>query len=135
MVWDLIQSGKLKVKDARNFLKEQSINYGNDFESLEGEHPDINFVKACRNRYFLVQIFKEPLAIRLSINRVEINKEGTRWKDGITWDEIQNIKNKLGYSNSCAIEIYPPEEDKVDVANIRHIFIPKDVPGFMWKKS
>lgn len=135
MIWDLIQSGKLKLKDARNILKKESANYTHHFEPLEGKSTDINFVKAYRNQSFLVQVFKEQFAIRLSINKAEINKSGTRWQDGITWDEIQSIKNKLGYGDMCAVEIYPPEKDKVDVANIRHIFLLKEAPPFMWKKG
>lgn len=135
MIWDLIQSGKLKLKDALNILKKESANYTSHFESLEGKSADPTFVKAYRNKHFLVQVFKEQFAIRLSINKAEINKTGTRWQDGITWDEIQNIKNKMGYGNSCAVEIYPPEKEKVDVANIRHIFILKEAPPFMWKRK
>lgn len=134
MIWELIEQGKLKVKDARNILKKESAEYGYEFEPLEGKSTDINFVKAYRNKCFLITIYKEQFAIRLSINKIEINKKGTRWQDGITWDEIQNIKNKLGYRDMCALEVYPPEDDKVDVANIRHIFIVKNAPPFMWKR-
>ncbi len=131
--FDEIKSGRMPAKFARAFLKKENASHSAHFCKMPGEHPDVNYLGAVRNNKFLVQMFKEGENVRLSINRTELNKDATSWKDGITWDEIYNIKNKLGYADYCAIEIYPPVKDLVNVANIRHIFILKTAPDFMWK--
>jgi hypothetical protein len=134
-VFDLIKCGRLKLNVARDILKKESSKYGSDFVEMVCDPPNDNFIKALRSRDFLVQISQENGAIRLSINRTILNQKGTRWQDGISWDEIQNIKNKIGYAERCAVEIYPPENHKVDVANIRHIWVLEKEPDFMWKNN
>ena len=89
-------------------------------------------IKAFRNDAFLVQVFAEPNGYyRLSVNAVK-QRFGV-WKDGITWDQLQEIKRLVGYGNLCAVEIYPPDEHLVNVANLRHLWIVPD-PPFMWRK-
>lgn len=59
--------------------------------------------------------------MRLSVNRTR--RDGAGWRDGITWDELQRVKNEcLGPEVWCA-EAYPAESAKVDVANIRHLYV------------
>lgn len=90
--------------------------------------------RVYRSRNFLVQIFDaEPPAIaRLSINRTTVDAASGRWQEGISWDELQAIKNELGYQRHTAVEIYPPAADVVNVANIRHLFV-LDAPfPFQW---
>lgn len=54
-------------------------------------------LRVLRSKRFLVQIFAEDHgAMRMSIARTELDSEG-RWKDGITWDEMQTIKRECGY--------------------------------------
>ena len=82
---------------------------------------------------FLVQIFNlnnEPT--RLTVNKVK--RKGNDWADGITWDQLMHIKRLLGYADKCAAEIYPPDKDIVNVANMRHLWI-VDMPDFAWKKE
>lgn len=134
-VFEQIKRKLITRKAAKDFLKKESAKYNHSFVPIKGKHPNPDFVQAVRNKSFLVQIFKEEHATRLSINKTELNKDGSAWSDGITWDEIQRIKANLGYGDSCAIEIYPPEKDLVNVANIRHIFIVDKAPEFMWKKN
>ena len=89
--------------------------------------------KVYKNDEFLVQIFKldgEPT--RLTVNRVK-HKNG-KWLDGITWDQLMHVKRLVGYANMCAIEIYPPDQDIVNVANMRHLWI-VDMPDFAWKED
>lgn len=133
-IFDQIKSGRIPRKAAKDYMKKESRKLNNKFIPQQGEHPDKDFIKAMRNKDFFVQIFKEEHATRLSINRTELNKAGTRWRDGITWDEIYNIKNQLGYKDKCAVELYPPENKIVDVANIRHIFVLDNPPAYMWMK-
>lgn len=50
-------------------------------------------------------------------------------KDGITWDELQLVKNEQGYGNRFAIEVYPPDNRVVYEINMRHLWIlPEDTP-------
>jgi len=44
-------------------------------------------------------------------------------KDGITWDELWNAKNALGFADHEAVELYPRVADLVNVANIRHLWV------------
>jgi hypothetical protein len=47
-------------------------------------------------------------------------------KDGITWDELQAVKNKAFGKEITAIEIYPAESELVNIKNMRHLWV---VPG------
>ena len=78
--------------------------------------------KVWVNNQYLVQEFKEGRNTRLSINRTQLQPDG-HWKQEISWDDIQSIKNQLGYGNRYAIEIYPREQDVVNVANMRHLWV------------
>lgn len=82
-------------------------------------------IKVFKGRGFLVQVRKHNDTIRLSINKVKHHFEDGRpiWEDGITWDELQAIKNECGYADKWMCEYYPPEEDVINVANIRHLWL------------
>jgi len=82
----------------------------------------------------MVQVYSEAGGIvRLSVCRTKL--AGDRWKDGIGWDDLQAIKNKVGYPDSDALEVYPASSDVVNVANMRHLWVmPAPVP-FAWRKS
>ena len=49
-------------------------------------------------------------------------------RGGITWDDLHWIKEIL-YPTREAVELYPREEDLVDVANMRHLWV---LPPFAW---
>ena len=86
-----------------------------------------------RSQDFLVQIYRtDGNQVRLSIVRTTLAADGS-WEDGITWDEIQRIKATVGFSNEWAVEIFPPDDELVNVANIRHIWI-VPAPEFAWRK-
>lgn len=53
--------------------------------------------------------------------------DGTDWRDGITWDELQRVKNETLGPDVWCVEVYPPEAEVVDVANMRHLW-PLDEP-------
>jgi hypothetical protein len=73
---------------------------------------------------------------RLSINRTTRTPDGARWADGITWDELQAIKRHVGCGDCWAVEVYPPDAEVVDVANIRHLWLlPSDGPNIGWRAS
>lgn len=96
---------------------------------------DPDLLAVWRSRTFLVQKFKAPppALVRLSINRTTLS--GDRWNDNITWDELQAIKNEIGFFAQDAVEVYPPMRDVVNVANIRHLWIMAEPLGFAWRKS
>lgn len=93
-----------------------------------------NISEVYCNDEFLVQVYDE---VELNLTRISVNKvtrSDKRWDDGITWDELQEIKRLLGYGDKCAVEIYPPDDDLVNVANMRHLWF-TEPPYFMWKKD
>lgn len=50
-------------------------------------------------------------------------------KDGIPWDDLQQIKNEIAGEEAVAIEIYPADQDLVYEENIRHLWVvPPDFP-------
>jgi hypothetical protein len=80
-------------------------------------------VRALRSCAFAVQVYREPGGIlRLSCCRAALRADG-RWVDGITWDELQALKAQAGYGDREAVEIYPPADQVVDVANMRHLWV------------
>ena len=85
-----------------------------------------------RSRNFMVQKYDapEPAIVRLSVHRTTLS--GDRWADGITWDELQAIKNELGFFAATAVEVYPPILDTVNVANMRHLWVLAKTPDYVW---
>jgi hypothetical protein len=97
-------------------------------------HPKLARVLRCRD--FLVQVFAEPGdVLRLSIQRCAFDRASGRWKDGITWDDLQHLKTLAGYGERVAVELYPPDRDMVNVANLRHLWILPTAPDFMWRRA
>lgn len=91
--------------------------------------------RVWRSRSFLVQQYVvDGAPTRLSVNRLRMLGNG-RWADGITWDEIQNLKAQAGYGERWAMEIFPAARDLVDVANVRHIWLLDEAPEFAWRRN
>jgi len=76
---------------------------------------------------------KPPAMIRLSVCRTTLNDD--RWQDGITWDELQQLKQQCGYGELDAIEIYPADAHLVDVANMRHLWVMAEPVSFKWRRK
>lgn len=102
-----------------------------------GSTPTTWTLAVWRSRRYLVQIVKEMHkdAHRLTVNRTTLNQKGDSWEDGITWDELMEIKRQCGYSAHWAIEIYPPDTQIVNVANMRHLWLTEDPPKSAWLKK
>jgi hypothetical protein len=85
-----------------------------------------------RSTNYLVQLYEEPRPgmfvpqfrglIRMSVNRAQMLTTG-RWKDGLTWDELQAIKSEVGFGDWYGVEVYPRDADVINDANIRHIWL------------
>lgn len=90
-------------------------------------------VAVWRSRSYLVQKYlaPAPAIARLSVLRTTL--AGDRWQDGISWDELQAIKNEVGYFAHTAVEVYPPMRDVVNVANIRHLWVLGESLPFAWR--
>lgn len=106
-----------------------------DIPRSQWPDPLSKHMRVLRSRNFLVQIFHAPApaVVRLSVCRTSI--AGDRWKDGITWDELQQIKHECGYGEWDAVEVYPADENVVNVANMRHLWIMAEPLEFAWRKS
>jgi hypothetical protein len=94
-----------------------------------------NRFRVIRSRDYLIQLFAEPgCACRMSVNRTKLLGTG-RWDDGLTWDELQRVKSIAGYGDAWAVEIYPHDDEVVNVANMRHLWILPNAPAFAWRKT
>lgn len=86
-----------------------------------------------RSRDYLVQVYAEPNGMeRMSISSTSL--QGDRWMDGITWDELMLLKRQAGRGDRDALEVYPADKDIVNVANMRHLFLPPEPVSFAWRK-
>lgn len=99
------------------------------------DHPEI--LRLWRSRGFLVQEHQAPppAIVRLSILRTALDSGGG-WQQDISWEELQRLKREAGYGGHEAVEVFPPDADVVNVANIRHLWIlPAGHLPFVWRKS
>lgn len=94
----------------------------------------VHMLRVLRSRDFFVQEFAEsaPIDVRLSICRTDVI--GDRWKEGITWDELQRLKRECGYGDRDAVEVFPADIDVVNVANMRHLWVMVDAIPYAWRK-
>ena len=85
------------------------------------------------SRDFIVQAFTVPGGvIRLAINRRQSRRDERLFEDGISWDELQEIKQQCGYGDRMAVEIYPENCHVLNQMNARHLWIlPHRLP-FAW---
>jgi hypothetical protein len=93
-------------------------------------------MRVLKSKKFLVQIWKDAGFLRISINRQDyiLKDEKPIWKDGITWDELQAIKDAIGYADHWCVECYPPKNSIVNDANFRHLWLLEEAPEFGWHK-
>ena len=91
-------------------------------------------VKVWRSADYLAVLYKQRAdgMMRLTVNSVRRKPERKRkartdWRDGITWDELQRVKNETLGPDVWCVEVYPAQDDVVDVANMRHLW-PLDEP-------
>ena len=91
--------------------------------------------RVWRSRDFLVQEYAEPapVLVRLSVLRTTLDPKAGRWVDGITWEELQSIKAECGYGRHDALELYPRDSDVVNVANLRHLWVMRELATFAWR--
>ena len=94
-----------------------------------------HILRVFRSRHFLVQEYPAPAPAkaRLSVCRSRLGDDG-RWVDGISWEELQQIKRECGYGEADAVEVFPSDDNVVNVANMRHLWIMAEPISFAWRK-
>ena len=145
LVFDILKTATAKNKKE---ILGQIIDYSNTFPDhlVRVRQPDVpetfssKIIESWRSRKFVAVVYEINKNIeRISINRTDFNQNHTRWKDGISWDDIQKLKAECGRGHLEAVEVYPADKDIVNVANIRHIWVFKSgslhEQGIGWKKK
>jgi hypothetical protein len=121
-------------KSNKNYPKDRMMRLPLTEEQMTGSDGNKR-IGAWRSFYFVAQLFETRHGVmRLSVNRAEIDRAG-QWIDGITWDDLQMVKNQCGFADCDGLEVYPKEKHFVNDANMRHIFLfPPDVDvHFAWR--
>lgn len=81
---------------------------------------------------YLVQEYDEGHGImRLSVCGVDAH--GAAWIDRIPWEDLQEVKRVCGYGDRDAVEVYPPDDDVVNVASMRHLWVLALPLAFVWR--
>jgi hypothetical protein len=98
-------------------------------------YPQPNLRSVWKNNEFLVQEYDDDGSKRLTINRINPKEsEGElQWEENISWDDLQDIKNSLGYRSKWMVELYPPQEHVINDANMRHLWL-IETPKYGWHK-
>lgn len=126
------------IKSARRFLHQENRKWDNTLKPVPPEEwPPARAgvprpTQIMRSKEFLVQIYEEKDWTRLSICRTALDKNGG-WKTGIDWETMQRLKAECGYRHKDAVEVFPKDEDIVNVANMRHMFVVNMELPFVWR--
>lgn len=95
-----------------------------------------------RSKDYLAVLYRQKAdgRRRLTVNSVRrmpcrSRKSGTDWRDGITWDELQRIKNETLGPDVWCVEVYPPESELVNVSNMRHLWPLEEPPETRFPKE
>lgn len=133
----IARQDKKAFQDARRQLQQENRAFGEDFQRIaESEIEEVRHMgkrptAIFRNRHFLAALYVDECGgtdfIRLTVNRAELLPDGG-WRDGITWDELMAVKRGIGMGDRWMTEIYPPDEEIVNVANMRHLFLVPQPP-------
>lgn len=100
-------------------------------------------LQAWESRAFLAQLYEAGQfnglpCRRLSVCRYPVIKggawEGYIWEDVISWEELMEAKRQVGLGDAFALEIYPPDEDAVNLSNTRHLWLPAEALPIGWSQ-
>lgn len=120
-------------KQQAAYLIQENKKFTSELVMVFGAMP-YDVISAWRSNRFLVTLYRPANgAQRITINRTMVDTGTGHWVDGITWQEIQNIKSAIGFADHDAVEVYPADRDVVNVANMRHIWL-VDRLDFAWRK-
>lgn len=92
-------------------------------------------IKVWQSKDYLAVLYEQRAdgMRRLTVNSTRRTanrkrKSDTDWRDGITWDELQRIKNETLGPDVWCVEVYPAQDDVVDVSNMRHLWPLDEAP-------
>ncbi|MDU8982155.1 DUF7694 domain-containing protein [Bifidobacterium scardovii] len=125
-----VENQKNRVK-SRHMI-EQSMDWLDD---PDDDLPESRPLRCWRSRDYSAMLFRDHDSglLRLAITRVQIDKYTLEYRDGITWDALQQIKNETIGPDAWTVECYPPQHLVQNVANMRHLWILDEPPAFGWK--
>lgn len=88
------------------------------------------------SRDYLAVLYCDPNGFeRLTVNSTLMDRSTGRWDDGLTWDELMAVKGQCGFADRWAVEVFPPDAETIDVANMRHLWLLPDRPTYAWEMS
>lgn len=125
-----------EIKNQNKYLREQNKKYPDYLvEVPKEEWPKTNATKlpykVLRSNRHLVLLYNEGEYTRMTVSRTMINADG-EWESNISWEQLQELKNEAGFIFEYGVEVFPPEDALVNVANMRHIWILPQKPDFGW---
>ena len=132
-----VRAGLMTAASANEII---ARTYGEQFETVNAQHATVakvsRLLHVWANRYWIVALMEHIASgqLRLSINRNEITSEG-HWRDGVTWDELMQVKRDVGYGDTWAVECYPSDDEVVNMANQRHLVLLNESPSYAWDKN
>lgn len=98
-------------------------------------------IEVWRDLDFLAILYPVPEAAdhqRLTVcrsSRARLVDGKAVWRDGITWDDLMLVKARCGFADRWAVEVYPPDAEVVNVANMRHLWLLPQAPNYVWRKN
>jgi len=126
----------MNAKKLNKLIEEENVKWPEKLKQVPEESwptsKPKSLIEVWRSRGFLVQIYQEVNVKRMSVCRTAVKTDG-KWAEEITWVELQELKSQCGYGKKTATEVYPPDSDVVNVANMRHLWILDEPPHYMWK--
>jgi len=82
-----------------------------------------NLRRVWVSQKYIVELHHEGDGLlRMAVNRTSTRPDG-RLDDNLTWDELQRIKSKIGFGGLYAVEVYPADNEVVNIGNRRHLWI------------
>jgi hypothetical protein len=111
-----------------------------DHHAFQAQDWRLRPVRAWRSRQFVVQLYNIPSegVQRLSVQRTGANRyirEQNRNRRPISWEELMAVKAALGFDSWWAVELYPPVQHAINVADMRHLWLLPEAPQFGWRRS
>lgn len=75
---------------------------------------------------FVCKVWEYPSGMhRLQVYRRLMKPDGSdRFEDGITWDELMEVKRQCGYADQRCYEVYPEDAQIINQQNCRHLWLP-----------
>ncbi len=139
------RANRAKRRAMKRELDRENARWGPELRPVPQEHWPSSMnrvselpIEVWRSRDFLVQVFRvtdSDLGLRrLSVTRAAFSDERAgSFGDGITWEDLERLKAECGFGDLWAVEVYPPSDKVVNVANMRHLWVLKRQLGFEWR--